>query len=88
MYVAARVVHTFFRTKRRPGGSIPGHAVIYRDREGGHQRMYQDYLADNPTYGPDLFRRRLLFFHITLIHCIFFIFVEVLNFYLFSSDLE
>lgn len=40
------------------GGSIPGHVVIYRDREGGHSRMYQDYLADDPTYGPTIFRRR------------------------------
>ena len=26
--------------KRRPGGSVPGHRVIYRDREGGHKRMF------------------------------------------------
>ncbi|XP_021320814.1 uncharacterized protein LOC110437041 [Sorghum bicolor] len=35
-----------------------GHKVVYRDRVGGHERMFQDYLADNPTYGPELFRRR------------------------------
>jgi hypothetical protein len=46
--------------ERRPDGSIPGHRVIFRDREGGHQRMFQDYLADNPTYGEDIFRRRYM----------------------------
>jgi hypothetical protein len=64
MIAAAQIVHKFSSKKQRHGGSVLGHAVIYRDREGGHQRMYQDYLADNPTYGPDLFHRRLLFFHI------------------------
>ena len=48
---AARIVQTFSNCKGRHGGSVPGHLVIYRDREGGHQRMFQDYLADNPTYG-------------------------------------
>jgi hypothetical protein len=42
--------------ERKPGGSVPGHRVIYRDREGGHDRMYQDYLTDNATYDPDIFR--------------------------------
>jgi hypothetical protein len=56
----AAIVQTFSGHKRRPGGSIPGHIVIYRDREAGHQRMVRDYLAANPTYGPHLFRRRLV----------------------------
>ena len=61
---AAAIVQTFSGHKRRPGGSVPGHAVIYRDREGGHRRMFQDYLADNPTYGPHLFRRRFVVIHL------------------------
>jgi hypothetical protein len=61
---AARIVQTFSGHKRRPGGSVPGHVVIYRDREGGHRRMFQDYLAENPTYGPHLFRRRLVLIHL------------------------
>ncbi|XP_066340604.1 protein ALP1-like [Miscanthus floridulus] len=55
---AAAIVETYSNKKGRHGGSVLGHKVIYRDREGGHQRMFQDYLADDPTYGPDLFRRR------------------------------
>uniref|UniRef100_J3NBV0 Uncharacterized protein n=1 Tax=Oryza brachyantha TaxID=4533 RepID=J3NBV0_ORYBR len=55
---AARIVQMYSGQTRRPGGSVPGHLVIYRDREGGYERMFQDYLADNPTYGPHLFRRR------------------------------
>jgi hypothetical protein len=58
IFAAARIVHTFSNKNQRHGGSVPGHVVVYRDREGGHRRMFQDYLADNPTYGPDLFRRR------------------------------
>lgn len=46
--------------ERRPGGSVPGHRVIYRDRKGGHDRMYQDYLAENSTYCDDIFRRRYM----------------------------
>ena len=76
IFTAARIVHMFSKKKRRPGGSVPGHVVIYRDREGGHRRMYQDYLADNPTYGPDLFHRRLLFFQLRLVHSICLIFVR------------
>jgi hypothetical protein len=45
----AAIVQTFSGHKRRPGGSVPGHIVIYRDREVGHQRMVRDYLVANPT---------------------------------------
>ena len=31
---------------------------INRDFEAGHQRLYRDYFAENPVYGPDFFRRR------------------------------
>ncbi|XP_066338609.1 protein ALP1-like [Miscanthus floridulus] len=55
---AARIVQTFSNDKGRHGGSVEGHRVLYRDREGGHDRMFRDYLADNPTYGPEIFRRR------------------------------
>jgi hypothetical protein len=58
VFTAAQIVRTFSKRKRRCGGSVPGHVVVYRDREAGHRRMYQDYLAENLTYGPELFRRR------------------------------
>ena len=56
----AQIVQSFSNEKGRHGGSVKGHRVLYRDREGGHNRMYQDYLSDNPTYTPEMFRRRLL----------------------------
>ena len=56
----AQIVDSASNEKGPHGGSVMGHKVVYRDREGGHERMFQDYLADNPTYGPELFRRRLL----------------------------
>jgi len=61
---AAAIVETYSNKKGRHGGSVPGHKVIYRDREGGHQRMFQDYLVDDPTYGPNLFRRRFVRIHL------------------------
>jgi hypothetical protein len=43
---------------KKCGDSILGHLYIYRDRGGGHDRMYQDYLVDDSTYGLIYFRRR------------------------------
>ena len=85
IFSAARIVHTFSNAERRHGGSVLGHRVIYRDREGVHNRMFQDYLAINPTYGPEIFRRRLLFFHFGLVCSMCLIIIRVLKFNLFSS---
>ena len=61
IFSAAQIVQDFLSVpKRKHGGSVPGHIYIYRDRAAGHDRMYQDYLADNPTFGPTLFRRRFM----------------------------
>ena len=64
---AARIVQSFSNEKGRHGGSVHGHQVLYRDREGGHRRMFQDYLADDPTYTPHLFRRRFVHIHLCLV---------------------
>ena len=40
------------------GGSIMGHKMVHRDLIGGHERLYHDYFANPPKYGPRLFRRR------------------------------
>mgnify|MGYP006951361560 CR=1 FL=1 len=58
----AQIVENFSNEKGRHGGSVKGHRVLHRDRQGGHDRLYQDYMAENPTYGPEIFRRRLLSF--------------------------
>ena len=39
MCVAARILHKYSSKKQRQAGSVPWHAVIHRDREGGHQRI-------------------------------------------------
>jgi hypothetical protein len=44
---AAQIIQSYSQERRQPGGSVPGRAYIYRDREAGHARMYQDYLAEN-----------------------------------------
>ncbi|KAK9278543.1 hypothetical protein L1049_028112 [Liquidambar formosana] len=40
------------RTRR---GSVPGHAVIDRDRVEGHQRLHHDYFADDPVSPANVF---------------------------------
>ena len=67
IFSAARIVHTYSNAKRSQGGSMLGHRVIYRDREGRHNMRFQDYLAVNPTYTPKIFCRRLLFIHFGLV---------------------
>jgi hypothetical protein len=66
---------------KKHGGSVLGHRVLYRDREGDHKRMYQDYLAVNPTYNLEIFHRRLVFFHFGLTCCLCLNFIEVVKLY-------
>ena len=40
------------------GGSIPGHVMIYRDREIADRSLFDDYFAENPRYSDAMFRRR------------------------------
>jgi hypothetical protein len=54
----ARIVQTFSDDKGPHGGSVKGRRYLCRGREGGHDWMYRDYLAENPTYNPKIFRRR------------------------------
>ncbi|XP_020263140.1 uncharacterized protein LOC109839119 [Asparagus officinalis] len=42
----------------RRRGSIPGHAVIQRNRAEGHERLFHDYFSESPVYPAKLFRRR------------------------------
>ena len=42
----------------RFGGSRIGRKFVFCDREAYHLALYQDYFAENPTYGPVKFRRR------------------------------
>lgn len=60
---AAQIVQSASLLQKKQGGSVPGRTYIYRNREEGHARLYQDYIDENPTYGPSLFRRRLYCFH-------------------------
>jgi hypothetical protein len=66
---AAAIVNTFANAKKKHGASVRGRRFLHRDREGEHEMMFQDYLAVNPTYGPEIFRRRWMFFHFGLICC-------------------
>ena len=67
---AAHIVATDIGNEPRHRGSVEGHRVINRDRQSGHVRLYRDYFSDDPTYGPNYFRRRFVctpfFFNYTL----------------------
>ena len=41
-------------------GSVVGRRTIPRDRYSGYCRLMEDYFVDNPVYGDNLFRRRLV----------------------------
>ncbi|XP_014756074.1 uncharacterized protein LOC106866423 [Brachypodium distachyon] len=49
--------NTRFNARRRRG-SVPGRQVINRDIAAGHARLFKDYFARHPVYGPSYFRRR------------------------------
>ena len=38
------------------GGSIPGHVMIYRDREIADCSLFDDYFVENPRYSDAMFR--------------------------------
>ena len=44
--------------KRRWGGSIPGHKIVNRDREGANKILNAQYFVERPMYDSDHFRRR------------------------------
>ena len=60
---AAHIVHSHSQLVPPPKhrGSISGHKVVHRNREAGHLRLFNDYFADDPIYGPNFFRRRFVF---------------------------
>ena len=41
---AAQILQIASKKKGPHGRSVKGHKVIYRDREAGHERMFQDYV--------------------------------------------
>jgi hypothetical protein len=45
-------------SKRRRGGSVPGHKFKRRDREPAFAQIMRDYFVDNPLYSEEDFRRR------------------------------
>ena len=54
--IAATIV--LVDTKRRWGGSIPGHKTYKRDREVANKLLNAQYFVDRPLYNADHFRRR------------------------------
>ena len=63
---SASIIHTYYTSMSAPkqGGSVPGHKIVRRKRQEGHQKLYEDYFSDDPTYGPEFFRRRFVLCHV------------------------
>ena len=60
LVAAAAVEHATQSTNydAHHGGSILNHRTINRHRLDGHNRLYQDYFAENSIYSEHVFRRR------------------------------
>jgi hypothetical protein len=48
-------MHSRHKFAGKHSSSVLGRIVIYRDRQGGCDKMLQDYLADDPTCDLGLF---------------------------------
>ncbi|CAN6381318.1 unnamed protein product [Urochloa humidicola] len=42
----------------RRRGSVPGREVVRRNKQAANAKLYGDYFAEDPVYGPVTFRRR------------------------------
>ncbi|XP_039841321.1 uncharacterized protein LOC120701268 [Panicum virgatum] len=40
------------------GGSVQGHEVVRRNKQKGDAKLFDDYFAEEPVFGPVTFRRR------------------------------
>ena len=69
--VAAHIVSTDIGNEPHHRGSVEGHRVLNRDRQAGHERLYQDYFSDNPTYGPNYFMRRFVCNHFVQLYTLY-----------------
>lgn len=61
LYVSNNIICSIYATQCNQSfrrGSIPGHIVINREREKGHDKLWNDYFSENPTFGARTFRRR------------------------------
>src|SRR6266540_4010196 len=57
--VAAIIPAVIERNKRhKHGGSMQGHDVVSLNKQQGHDKLWKDYFADEPMYGPATFKRR------------------------------
>ena len=56
-------------------GSVPGHIVINRDREGAHARLYNGFFGNNPLYNKPCFVGDSG----CLVHCSFVLWMQLRN---------
>jgi hypothetical protein len=59
-YDTANIVSEVFLNKPIHHGSIVGRRTVDRKRLSWHDLVYRDYFSDNPIFGPEFFRRRLV----------------------------
>ncbi|XP_039838277.1 uncharacterized protein LOC120698643 isoform X3 [Panicum virgatum] len=57
--MAAVLIAEMERNKQpKHGGSMQGREVVHRNKQQGHDKLFEDYFANNPVFGPVTFRRR------------------------------
>jgi hypothetical protein len=54
----ASIIVALEPSKRRRGGSVPGHKFLRRDREAAFAQIMRDYFVDCPLYSEEDFRRQ------------------------------
>jgi hypothetical protein len=54
----ASIIAALEPSKRRRGGSVPGHKFLRRDREAAFAQIIRDYFVDCPLYSEENFRRQ------------------------------
>jgi len=60
--MVASIITALEPSKRRRGGSVPGHKFKRRNREAAFAQIMMDYFVDNPLYSEEDFRRRYALF--------------------------
>jgi hypothetical protein len=60
-YDAANIVSEALLNEPIHRGFIIGRRTVDRKRLSWHDLLYLDYFSDNPIFGPEFFRRRLVY---------------------------
>ncbi|TVU11411.1 hypothetical protein EJB05_44996, partial [Eragrostis curvula] len=60
--VACMIVDYGKKRQRKRRGSVIGRTIVRRKRQGGHDKIWDDYFSEDPIYGHSFFHRRFRMF--------------------------